>query len=380
VGEKFGLPNPFFRTHAGIAGATTRIGDQGYVNFTNYDYLGFNGHPQVSEAARAAIERYGTSVSAARLGGGEREVHAHLERALAQLYDVDDSIVMVSGHATNVTTIGYLFGPRDLVLYDSLAHNSILEGARLSGAAHRAFTHNDAAAADAILRTSRGTFERVLIVVEGLYSMDGDVADLPAFLEVKKRHRAFLMVDEAHSLGVVGPSGRGLREHYGLRGRDVDLWMGTLSKTLAGCGGFIAGERALIEHLKYAAPGFVYSVGLAPPLAAASLKALELMIEEPQRVARLRQLSRRFAEKASARGVDTGSSGGYAIVPAIVGSSMRAVSVAAALFAEGINVQPVVYPGVEEGRARLRFFINCTHDEVQLDAAVDSLARAGACP
>jgi len=378
VGEKLGLPNPFFRTHDGVAGAGTRIDGRGYVNFANYDYLGLNGHPSVSEAAHAAIERYGTSVSAARLGGGERAVHAELERALAELYEVDESIVMVSGHATNVTTIGYLFGPRDLILYDRLAHNSILEGVRLSGAAHRAFAHNDAGAADAILREGRRSFERVLIVIEGLYSMDGDVADLPAFVEVKKRHKAFLMVDEAHALGVLGATGRGLGEHHGLDGREVDLWMGTLSKSLAGCGGFIAGERALVEHLRYAAPGFVYSVGLPPALAAASLQALRVMLEEPQRVARLRRLSRRFAELAASRGVDTGRSQGFAIVPAMLGPSIAAVSAAARLFDEGINVQPVVYPGVEEGAARLRFFINCTHEEAQLDAAVDALVRAGA--
>ena len=246
---RLGIANPFFKRHEGVAGAATRISGKNYINFASYNYLDLCGHPAVNEAAKEAIDRYGTSVSASRPVSGERPVHRELEQAIAKAYDVDDAIAFVSGHATNVTTLGYLFGPKDLILHDELIHNSIMLGAQLSGARRLSFPHNDWAALDKILRGQRHQFERVVIVLEGIYSMDGDYPDLPRFVEIKRRHRVFLMVDEAHSFGVMGRSGLGIREHFGLQGGDVDIWMGTLSKSLAGCGGFIAGETALVEHL-----------------------------------------------------------------------------------------------------------------------------------
>lgn len=372
---RFGVADPYFKVHEGIAGATTQVDGRSLSNFSSYNYLGLCGHAAVAQAAREAIERFGTSASASRLVAGERPVQRELEEELARYYGVDDCIVFVSGHATNVSSIGYLFGPRDLIVHDALIHNSVLEGARLSGATRRAFPHNDAAALDAILGEIRGRFERVLIVVEGLYSMDGDVADLPAFIAVKRRHQAFLMVDEAHSLGVLGERGGGIREHFGMAGGDVDIWMGTLSKTLAGCGGYIAGERALVDNLKYSAPGFVYSVGIAPPIAAASLAALRILGSEPERVERLRRRARRFFDLARRAGIDTGRAEGYAVVPAIVGSSLKAARISAELFARGINVQPILYPAVEERAARLRFFLSSEHGEEQIAAAVHALAE-----
>jgi 8-amino-7-oxononanoate synthase len=364
--ERLGIANPFFLTHEGVAGATTHIGGREYINFSNYNYLGLSGHLAVNRAARNAIDRYGTSASASRLVAGERPVQRELEEELATLYEVEDCIVFVSGHATNVSTIGYLFGPKDLVIHDSLIHNSVLEGIKLSGAARRSFPHNDHQALDAILTEIRSQFERVLIVVEGLYSMDGDIPDLPALIGIKRCHKAFLMVDEAHSLGVLGETGRGVHEHYGIQGRDVDIWMGTLSKTLAGCGGYIAGEYALVEHLKYAAPGFIYSVGMAPPLAAASLEALRLMQREPERVSRLRENSRRFLSLMQSLGLDTGFAQGYAVIPVIIGGSIKATRLSQQLFDAGINVQPIVYPAVEEKAARLRFFLSALHSEQHL--------------
>ena len=372
--ERLGLANPFFKAHDGVAGATTQIEGRSYINFSSYNYLGLAGHPRVNKAAVAAIERYGTSASASRLVAGERPIQRELEKALAGFYEVEDCVVFVSGHATNVTTIGHLFGPKDLVLHDSLIHNSVLEGIKLSGAARRSFPHNDTAALDTILGEIRGLFERALIVVEGLYSMEGDIADLPHLIEIKQRHKAFLMVDEAHSLGVLGETGHGAREHYGIAGKAVDIWMGTLSKALAGCGGFIAGERALVEHLKYAAPGFVYSVGLAPSLAAASLEALRIMIEEPERSRRLHERARYAYQRAKERGVNTGLSQGYAVIPAIIGSSLKAAKISNALFERGINLQPIIYPAVDERAARLRFFISAMHTEKQIDSAVEVLA------
>ncbi len=373
--ERLGITPPFFRRHDGIAGATTSIGGNALINYASYNYLGLNGHPAVEEAAIAAIRRYGTSASASRPVSGERPIHRELERSLAELYDVDDAVVMVSGHATNVTVIGHLFGPRDLILHDELIHNSVLQGALLSGARRLSFPHNDWQALDRLLHEQRHAFERVLVVVEGIYSMDGDYPDLPRFVEVKERHKAFLMVDEAHSLGVMGAKGLGIREHFGLPGGAVDLWMGTLSKALASCGGYIAGEQALVEHLKFLAPGFLYSVGMPPPVAAAALAALELLRKEPERVTQLQANGTLFLELARAKGIETGPSTGLAVIPAITGNSIQAARLSTTLFEAGINVQPIIHPAVPEKGARLRFFVSSEHTEQQIRDTIDTLAQ-----
>ncbi len=370
---RLGVQSPFFKLHEGIAGATTRIGGREYVNFSSYNYLGLSGHPHVSAAAKAAVDQYGTTASASRPVSGDRPVHRALEQALAEAYGTADAVVFVSGHATNVTTIGYLFGPRDLIVHDELVHNSALQGIQLSGARRLPFAHNDAAALERILTEQRRQFERVLIVVEGIYSMDGDYPDLPRFIDIKRRHRAFLMVDEAHSFGVMGAHGLGIREHFGLAGGDVDIWMGTLSKALAACGGYIAGETALVEHLKFLAPGFLYSVGMSPPVAGAALAALQCLRREPERTARLQARGRLFLEAAAAAGIDTGTSTGLAVIPAIVGSSIKTARLSSRLFERGINVQPILYPAVPEKSARLRFFVSSEHTPEQITGTVQAV-------
>ncbi len=372
-GKQLGVETPFFKVHEGVASNTTQIAGQEYINFASYNYLDLCGHPDVSQAAKDAIDQYGTSASASRPVAGERAVQRDLEVALAKVYDVDDCIVFVSGHATNVTTIGYLFGPKDLILHDSLIHNSIVQGGQLSGATRLPFPHNDWQALDEILFQQRKKYERVLIVIEGIYSMDGDYPDLKRFVEIKKRHKAFLMVDEAHALGVLGEKGHGIKEHAGVDGHEVDLWMGTLSKTLASCGGYIAGENALIEHLKFSAPGFLYSVGISPPLAASALVALKIMDKEPQRVKALKDRGHQFLELAQQQGLNVGSSAGLSVIPIITGGSANAGRLANSMFKRGVNVQPIFYPAVQEGMARLRFFICSSHTEEQVSQTVDIL-------
>ena len=371
---RLGVGNPYFRVHEGVAGASTVINGESCVNYSSYNYLGLAGHPAVSAAAKAAIDRYGTSTSASRLVSGERPIHRELERALAELHGVDDAIAFVSGHATNVSTIATLFGPRDLVVHDALIHNSAVIGIQLSGAARMSFAHNDWRALDRLLAEHRRQHERVLVLLEGVYSMDGDFPDLPQFVEIKRRHHAFLMVDEAHSLGVLGECGLGIQQHFGLDGREVDIWMGTLSKTLASCGGYIAGEKTLIEHLKCASPGFVYSVGIPPSAAAAALEALRLLRTEPQRARTLRARSKQFFDQAAAAGIDTGLSAGLSIIPAITQSSLKAARLAEALARHRINVQPIIHPAVAERGARLRFFVSSEHTDEQIRSTVDALA------
>ena len=372
IGEKLGLENPYFRIHDARITARTHVDGRELLNFSCYDYLGLNGHPDVVGAAKEAIDRYGISASASRHVAGERPVHRTLEQALAAHYGWDDALVFVSGYATNVSVIGQLAGPKDLVISDSAVHNSAVMGSVLSGAARRSFAHNDLDNLEQLLSTLRNKFERVLIVVEGLYSMDGDYPDLPRLIEIKKRFHAWLMVDEAHALGVLGRRGRGLFEHFAVDPREVDIWMGTLSKTLAGCGGYIAGSAVLVDYLRCMAGAFVYSVGMPPAIAASVEKALELMHREPERVATLQGNSKYFQSYAKEKGLNTGLASGSAVIPTIVGDSIATVMLSQELFKLGINVQPVLYPAVPVKSSRLRFFITAMHTRADIEAAVDT--------
>ena len=376
AGAALGLESPYFRAHEGVAGARTAIGGAPYLNFASYNYLGLNGDPRITAAAKAAIDRHGVSASASRLASGERPVHAALEAALAANYAAEACLAFVSGHATNVTVIGQIMGARDLILHDQLIHNSAAEGARLSGARRIAFPHNDWRAAERELAANRRRHGRALIVIEGHYSMDGDAPDLARFAEMARQHDALLMVDEAHALGVLGETGRGSFEHCGVPPDAVDIWMGTLSKTLSGCGGYIAGRQVLIDLLRHAAPGFVYSVGMAPALAAASLESLRVMQAEPWRVRRLQANAALFLAVAREAGFDTGPSAGLGIVPVILGSSVAAARMAAALFEAGVNVQPILFPVVPERAARLRFFLSAEHTEEEILRTVATMAAA----
>lgn len=365
------IENPYFRVHENLTNDTTVIGGRRLVNFSSYNYLGLSGDPDVSQAAKLAIDRFGTSVSASRIASGEKPIHRELEREIARLLAVEDAIVFVGGHATNETTIGHLLGPSDLVLHDSLAHNSIVQGCLLSGATRRSFVHNDWQDLDRLLAQYRRDHRRVLVAIEGAYSMDGDFPDLPQFIEVKDRHHALLMVDEAHSIGTMGASGRGISEHFGIDSTQVDLWMGTLSKSFASCGGYIAADYATIEYLRYTAPGFVYSVGISPANAGAALAAIRKMLRTPERVRRCQQRAALFVRLARQHGLNTGSSHVAPIVPVIVGNSRKALMLSQHLFERGINVQPILYPAVEEESARLRFFITADHTERQIREAVE---------
>ena len=373
--DVLGLSNPFYREHAARAGATSVIGNRPVVNFASYDYLGLNGHPEITEAVAAAAAEWGTSVSASRITAGERHVHRALEGALAACYETEDALAFVSGHATAVSTIAALVGPKDLIVHDVLMHNCVVVGAQLSGAARRIFQHNDLDQLEAILASTRASYDRVLIVVEGLYSMDGDGPDLARLVDIKERWGAWLMVDEAHSIGVLGATGRGIFEAAEVDPKRVDIWLGTLSKSLVSCGGYIAGSKALVEYLKFMAPGMVYSVGMPATNAVASTKALELMAREPDRVARLQANGRAFLDRARAKGLDVGSSWGLAVSPVIVGDSLKTVLLAERLLERGINAFPIIPPGVPEKSARLRFFISAAHTSEQIAEAVDATAE-----
>jgi len=373
--DTLGIENPFFTPHQGVTGATTTIGGKEFINFSSYNYTGMSGDPVVSQAAKAAIDTYGTSVSASRLVSGEKDLHRQLEQAIAQFVGTEDCIVLIGGHATNETVIGHLMGPGDLILHDALAHNSIIQGSILSGSRRRSFAHNDWKAADELLEQYRHEYRRVLMVIEGAYSMDGDIPDLPKFIEVKLRHKALLMVDEAHSMGVLGRRGRGISEYFGSDPQLIDICMGTISKSLGNCGGFIAGCKELVEYLKYTVPGFVFSIGLPPGPAGGALAALRLMEEQPERFARLHENSELFLALAKQHGLNTGMSKDTPVIPVILGNSIDCVRLSKAMFDRGINVMPILHPAVEESAARLRFFITSLHTEKQIRYTIDVIVE-----
>src|SRR5437660_8628362 len=362
----FGLRNPYFNVHERVTNDTSVIGGRTVINWSSYNYLGLSGDPDVTRAAQEAVERYGTSVSASRVASGEKPLHRALEQELAGFLGTEDAIVMVSGHGVFVTVIGHLVGDGDLILHDSLAHDCIMGGAKLSGAKRRPFPHNDWQNLEKQLQQLRPHYRRVLIAVEGVYSMDGDICPLPKYIELKKKYGALLLVDEAHSIGVLGKTGRGVGEHFHVDRSDVDFWMGTLSKSFASCGGYVPGSKTLVQYLEYTAPGFIYSVGISPANAAAALEALHQLEAHPEKVERLHERSALFLALAREKGIDTGFAGGSAVVPAILGNSLHSLQLSDALRQRGINVQPILYPAVEETAARLRFFVTATHSEQQI--------------
>ncbi|MFE7719816.1 type I polyketide synthase [Nocardia rhizosphaerihabitans] len=370
-----GLENPYFLVNDGVTRDTSLIDGVPVVNFSSYNYLGLSGHPAVVAAVQDSVARYGSSCSASRVLSGEKPVHRELEAELAALLGTEDAIALVGGHSTNVTIIGHLVGPDDLVIHDSLAHDSILQGCVLSGATRRPFPHNDHAALDRLLGELRPRYRRVLILIEGIYSQDGDIPDLPAIIEIKKKHQALLMIDEAHSIGVLGAHGGGIGEYFDVDRRDVELWSGTMSKALAGCGGYVAGSAELIRFLKYTTPGFVYSVGMTPMNAAASAEAIRQLRADGTALERLRHNARLFLDLARAAGIDTGDSHDTPIIPCIVGDSLKTLRLSNTLLRRGINVNPIIYPAVPEDLARLRFFVTACHTEEQIRETVAILAE-----
>jgi 8-amino-7-oxononanoate synthase len=365
--QSAGIQQPYFRLREN---GTDRI------NLNNYNYLGLNGHPEVNQAAIEAIQQYGTSVSASRLVGGEVSLHRQLEQEIASFLGTEDAMALVSGHATNVTLISFLMGPADLVIHDACAHDSAIRGALASRAKRVQFPHNDIAALDELLERERHKYRRTLVLVEGLYSMDGDYPDLPRLLELQKKHQFILMVDEAHSLGVLGETGRGLAELQSVPRNEGDvIWMGTLSKSLASCGGYLAGSSRFINFLKHSLPGFVYSVGLTPPNAASALTALRILRREPQRVQRLRDVSNHFQDLLKTAGLDTGSCAGIAIFPVFLDDPHETMRVNEQLHLAGVEGSGIVYPAVPKSQSRLRFFLSNLHTEEQLERAVQALHK-----
>jgi 8-amino-7-oxononanoate synthase len=345
-----------------------------FVSFANYDYLGLASHPAVKAAALASLQKLGIGALASRLVGGERSLHHNLESELAKFLGVESALALVSGYLTNVTTISHILGSHDALFIDELSHNSIVSGAKATVAETIVFRHNDLDHLDFLLREKRANYRNALIVAEGLYSMDGDIADLVRLVELKERRKAWLLIDEAHSIGVLGKNGRGLWEHSGVDPQQIDLIIGTLSKTLGSCGGFVAGKAEVIGWLRYTLPGFVYSVGLSPVIAAAAQTALQLMQEESWRIERLRQNAELFMNLAHEAGLDTGPAIGRGVVPILFADSYETLAASSHLMDCGYYVPPIIQIGVPKDQPRLRFFISALHTEVEIGGVMELLA------
>lgn len=348
----------------------------GYVSLAHYDYLGLANHPRVTAAAKGALDEFGAGAGASRLVGGERMAHRALERNLAEFLGVGDVLTMISGYLTNVSLINHLLGPRDLVLIDELAHNSIVIGAKSGKMQCQTFEHNNLDDLERRLEEARGQYRHVLVVVEGLYSMDGDIPDLPRLVEIKERHDAWLLVDEAHSYGVLGPTGRGICEHFDIDPAKIELSVGTLSKAFASSGGFICASEDIIAWLRFTLPGFVYSVGLSPSTTAGANAALDVLKDEPDRVARVKAKSKLFMDSARAAGLNAGEAIGEAVVPLFFEDPMQTMMVSHVLLESGIYAPPIVQVGVPKDQPRIRFFFSADHRDEDILRSVDIIAAA----
>ncbi|MDT8718708.1 aminotransferase class I/II-fold pyridoxal phosphate-dependent enzyme [Clostridium sp. 19966] len=366
--------NPYFVCHdSAIRDVSMLDGEREVLNFGSYNYVGMSGHPETIKAAQDAAEKYGTSASGSRILAGEKHIYMELEKKIAEWKHTEDSIVLVGGHSTNVTFVGNFCNERDIILYDALSHNSIVQGCQLSKSDAKAFPHNDFAALESILKNVRPRYEKILVVVEGVYSMDGDIAPMPEFIKLKKKYGFFLMVDEAHSACVIGEHGRGVDEYFNLDPYDIDVKMGTLSKGLGTCGGYLAGKKCLVDFLRYTVPGFVFSVGINPPSAAATMKALEILTRDNSVVKRLHENIDTFVSEAHKRGLNTCLAGETAIIPIMVGDDIDAFKISNVMLERGVFVPPAVYPAVPKGQARLRFCVISEHKEEQIIKALDIL-------
>jgi len=373
--QNSGQEVPFFQPRDGVSHSVVRRNGKSLVSFSGYNYLGLNGHPAVTAAAKNAIDKYGTSASASRIVAGQIELHGELERKIANFLGTEDALIFISGYLTNVSVISHLLARPDAAVYDSGAHNSIITGARLSGAKTFTYPNGDWDALDALLAKERSGFRRGMIVAEGVYSMDGQILDLKRAVETKKRHNMLLMVDEAHSLGIVGKTGRGVCEAAGMPVDSIDVYMGTLSKTLASGGGYIAGDRGLIEYLRFLCPGLIFSVGLSPADTAAAIAALDILEREPHRPRRLRERARFFRQTARENGLTVGGDEESPVASLIVGDDKLAMLLSQNLLERGIEVQPIVRPAVSATTARLRFFLTANHTEEQILATVPAVAQ-----
>ncbi|GAW94087.1 8-amino-7-oxononanoate synthase [Calderihabitans maritimus] len=362
------------KTCSGLKGPRVEVNGRTMLLMASNNYLGLAGHPRVVEAAVAAIRHYGTGAGASRLVSGNFDLHEALERELACFLKSEGALVFSSGYAANVGTISVLAGPEDAIFSDELNHASIIDGCRLSKARTYIYKHKNLDHLEALLAGARG-YRRRLIVTDGVFSMDGDLAPLPGLVALAEKYDALLMVDDAHGIGVLGKSGGGTVEHFRLEGR-VPIRMGTLSKALASEGGFVAGSRELIEYLRNRARSFIFSTALTPGAVAAARAALRIVQEEPDRRERLHANARQIKQGLNAMGYSLLPSG-TPIIPVIIGDARDALRFSQALQEAGLFAPAIRPPTVPPGTSRIRLTVMATHSAEDIAEALEIFYQAG---
>jgi glycine C-acetyltransferase len=345
------------------------------LNFCSNNYLGLANHPRMREAARQAIEKYGVGPAAVRTIAGTLDLHLILEEKLARFKGVEAAISFQSGFNANLATIPALVGEGDAIFSDELNHASIIDGCRLSRARIVRYAHNDPNDLEAKIQENLGTFRRGLIITDGVFSMDGDIAPLPEIVEISERYQLMLMVDDAHGEGVLGRGGRGIVDHFGLHGR-VDIEVGTLSKAFGVVGGYVAGRREIVEWLRQRGRPFLFSSAMTAADTAACIAAVEILEESTELVDRLWENTRYFKEEMRRLGFDLGQSV-TPITPVMLGDAHLAQTFSRRLFEEGVFAQAIGYPTVPRGKARIRVMISAAHSREDLDRGLEAFAKVG---
>jgi 8-amino-7-oxononanoate synthase len=365
---------PYFREISSAQDTEVIIDGKKVLMLGSNSYLGLTNHPKVKEAARKAIEQYGTGCAGSRFLNGTLEIHIRLEQALAQLVGKEAALLYSTGFQVNLGVISVMVGKGEYILADKSNHASLNEGCMLSPAQLLRYAHNDVAALEHRLKSIDRNAGK-LIVFDGVFSMEGDVAPLPDICRLAREHNAAIMIDDAHAIGVLGRNGAGTASHFGLTDQ-VQLIMGTFSKSLASLGGFIASDAATIDYLKHHSRTLIFSASMSPANAGAVLAALEIMASEPERIARLWVVTERMKKGLLSLGFDLGKSQSP-ILPVYCGSLMNAFTMCKRLQEEGVFVNPIVSPAVPPGRELIRISLMATHTDAQIDFALDKMAKVG---
>jgi glycine C-acetyltransferase len=363
------------RTLEGPTGGRARFDGRDVINLASNNYLGLANHPRMNAAASKAAAELGAGTGAVRTIAGTMSIHTELERRFAEFKHAEDSLMFQSGFTANAGTVAAILDKEDVIVSDRLNHASIIDGARLSRAEIKVFEHKDAQHADALLAETARPGRRQLLITDGVFSMDGDIAPLPDLVEVAERRGAIMMIDDAHASGVLGRGGAGTVDHFGLHGR-VDVQVGTLSKAIGVLGGFIAGPRVLIEWLVNRGRPFLFSTSAPPAVVAACVEALDIIEDEPERLERLWDNTRAFKDGLRESGFDTGASE-TPITPVITGDEEATQTFARRLFEEGVFTPAIVYPTVGKGLARVRTIVTAEHTAADLEEALGIFARVG---
>jgi glycine C-acetyltransferase len=364
------------RTLEGEQHARARFDGKDVINLASNNYLGLAAHPKLKEAAEKAAAEYGAGSGAVRTIAGTMTLHRELERRFAAFKGAEAALMFQSGFTSNAGTVAAILSPEDVIVSDQLNHASIIDGARLSRAEIKVFPHKDAESADRVLTETAKEGRRQLLITDGVFSMDGDIAPMADLVDVADRHGAIMMVDDAHASGVLGPGGKGTVAHFGIDPARVDIQVGTLSKAIGVLGGFIAGPPHLIEWLVNRGRPYLFSTSAPPPVAAACIAALDVIESEPELIDRLWENTGFFKQGLQSLGFDTGMSE-TPITPVIAGEAQTAQDLSRLLFEEGVFTPAIVFPTVAKGQSRVRTIVTAEHTQDDLQQALDAFERVG---